>query len=104
MTASMASCNAPNFAVEFFLFFTRQNSGVTLSFFFFPSLHLDLFQSSSGIRFGIPVRIKTLNTLCCLMHHAALAFFLKVQSHSSRRSDFENREVIFSFFFLSLSL
>jgi hypothetical protein len=30
-------CNAPNFAVEFFLFFTRQNSGVTFSFsFFFP--------------------------------------------------------------------
>jgi glucose uptake protein GlcU len=25
-------CNAPNFAVEFFLFFTRQNSGVTFSF------------------------------------------------------------------------
>jgi hypothetical protein len=29
-------CNAPNFAVEFFLFFTRQNSGVTFSFSFFP--------------------------------------------------------------------
>jgi hypothetical protein len=28
------SCNAPNFAVEFFLFFTRQNSGVTFSFSF----------------------------------------------------------------------
>jgi hypothetical protein len=27
-------CNAPNFAVEFFLFFTRQNSGVTFSFSF----------------------------------------------------------------------
>lgn len=30
------SCNAPNFAVEFFLFFTRQNSGVTFSFSFSP--------------------------------------------------------------------
>jgi hypothetical protein len=39
----------------FFLFFTRQNSGVTFSFSFFPSLNLDLFQSSSGIRFGFPV-------------------------------------------------
>jgi transposase InsO family protein len=29
-------CNAPNFAVEFFLFFTRQNSGVTFSFSFSP--------------------------------------------------------------------
>jgi hypothetical protein len=28
------NCNAPNFAVEFFLFFTRQNSGVTFSFSF----------------------------------------------------------------------
>jgi uncharacterized protein YjcR len=27
-------CNAPNFAVEFFLFFTRQNSGVTFPFSF----------------------------------------------------------------------
>jgi hypothetical protein len=31
-----ASCNAPNFAVEFFLFFTRQNSGVTFPFSFSP--------------------------------------------------------------------
>jgi hypothetical protein len=29
-----AECNAPNFAVEFFLFFTRQNSGVTFPFSF----------------------------------------------------------------------
>jgi hypothetical protein len=29
-------CNAPNFAVEFFLFFTRQNSGVTFPFSFSP--------------------------------------------------------------------
>jgi hypothetical protein len=28
------ACNAPNFAVEFFLFFTRQNSGVTFPFSF----------------------------------------------------------------------
>jgi hypothetical protein len=32
----MVKCNAPNFAVEFFLFFTRQNSGVTFSFSFSP--------------------------------------------------------------------
>jgi hypothetical protein len=32
-----ARCNAPNFAVEFFfLFFTRQNSGVTFPFSFSP--------------------------------------------------------------------
>jgi hypothetical protein len=30
----VGACNAPNFAVEFFLFFTRQNSGVTFSFSF----------------------------------------------------------------------
>jgi hypothetical protein len=30
----LQGCNAPNFAVEFFLFFTRQNSGVTFSFSF----------------------------------------------------------------------
>jgi hypothetical protein len=30
----LGECNAPNFAVEFFLFFTRQNSGVTFSFSF----------------------------------------------------------------------
>jgi hypothetical protein len=30
------TCNAPNFAVEFFLFFTRQNSGVTFPFSFSP--------------------------------------------------------------------
>jgi hypothetical protein len=30
------ACNAPNFAVNFFLFFTRQNSGVTFSFSFSP--------------------------------------------------------------------
>jgi hypothetical protein len=40
--------------LNFFLFFTRQNSGVTFPF-LFPSLNLDLFQSSSGIRFGFPV-------------------------------------------------
>jgi hypothetical protein len=28
------ACNSPNFAVNFFLFFTRQNSGVTFSFSF----------------------------------------------------------------------
>jgi hypothetical protein len=33
---SMSHCNAPNFAVEFFLFFTRQNSGVTFPFSFSP--------------------------------------------------------------------
>jgi hypothetical protein len=54
-TLILSSCNAPNFAVNFFfLFFTRQNSGVTFPF-LFPSLNLDLFQSSSGIRFGFPV-------------------------------------------------
>jgi hypothetical protein len=31
---NVCHCNAPNFAVEFFLFFTRQNSGVTFSFSF----------------------------------------------------------------------
>jgi hypothetical protein len=30
----LLKCNAPNFAVEFFLFFTRQNSGVTFPFSF----------------------------------------------------------------------
>jgi hypothetical protein len=33
-SANDLCCNAPNFAVEFFLFFTRQNSGVTFSFSF----------------------------------------------------------------------
>jgi hypothetical protein len=49
-------CNAPNFAVEFFFpFLYSPKFGRYLFFFFFPSLNLDLFQSSSGIRFGIPV-------------------------------------------------
>jgi hypothetical protein len=71
----IAYCNAPNFAVEFFLFFTRQKFGRYLFLFFFPLAKPRPFPKFSGIRFGIPVRIKTLNTLCCLMHHAALAFF-----------------------------
>jgi hypothetical protein len=48
-------CNAPNFAVEFFSFLYSPKFGRYLFFFFFPSLNLDLFQSSSGIRFGFPV-------------------------------------------------
>jgi hypothetical protein len=48
-------CNAPNFAVEFFSFLYSPKFGRYLFFFFFPSLNLDLFQSFSGIRFGIPV-------------------------------------------------
>jgi hypothetical protein len=58
------------FAVEFFFFSLLAKIRALPFLFLFPSLNLDLFQSSSGIRFGIPVCIKTLNTLCCLMHHA----------------------------------
>jgi hypothetical protein len=50
-----ALCNAPNFAVDFFSFLYSPKFGCYLFFFFFPSLNLDLFQSFSGIRFGIPV-------------------------------------------------
>jgi hypothetical protein len=40
-------CNAPNFGVDFFSFLHSPNSGVTLSFFLFSSLSLDLSQSYS---------------------------------------------------------
>jgi hypothetical protein len=49
------SCNAPNFCSWIFSFLYSPKFGRYLFFFFFPSLNLDLFQSSSGIRFGIPV-------------------------------------------------
>jgi hypothetical protein len=38
-------CNALNLGVDFFSSFLSPNSGVTLSFFLFFSLNLDLFQS-----------------------------------------------------------
>jgi hypothetical protein len=44
--------------VEFFSFLHLPNSGVTLSFFPFPSLSLDLFQSYSGIRLEISCKAK----------------------------------------------
>jgi hypothetical protein len=43
------------FAVEFFSFLYSPKFGCYLFFFFLPSPNLDLFQSSSGIRFGFPV-------------------------------------------------
>jgi hypothetical protein len=46
-------CNAPNFLELNISFLRSQNSGVTLSFFLFPSLSLDLFQSYSEIRLEI---------------------------------------------------
>jgi hypothetical protein len=50
-------CNALNLGVGFLLF-PPPNSGVTLSFSLFSSLNLDLFQSYSGIRLGIPCKEK----------------------------------------------
>jgi hypothetical protein len=41
--------------LNFFSFLYSPKFGRYLFFFFLPSLHLDLFQSSSGIRFGFPV-------------------------------------------------
>jgi hypothetical protein len=45
--APCALCNAPNFAVEFFFsFLYSPKFGRYLFLFFFPSLNLDIFQSS----------------------------------------------------------
>jgi hypothetical protein len=48
------SCNALNLGVEFFLLFSHQIQALPFSF-LVPSLNLDLFQSYSGVRLGIPV-------------------------------------------------
>jgi hypothetical protein len=69
-SAALTSVTPRIFAVEFFFFSLLAKIRALPFLFLFPSLNLDLFQSFSGIRFGIPVCIKTLNTLCCLMHHA----------------------------------
>jgi hypothetical protein len=53
-------CNALNLGVEFFLLFSHQIQALPFSF-LVPSLNLDLFQSYSGVRLGIPVLRKTLN-------------------------------------------
>jgi hypothetical protein len=68
-TVEIPSVTPRIFAVNFFFSLLAKIRALPFPF-LFPSLNLDLFQSSSGIRFGIPVRMKTLNTLCCLMHHA----------------------------------
>jgi hypothetical protein len=47
-------CNALNLGVEFFLLFSHQIQALPFSFLVL-SLNLDLFQSSSGVRLGIPV-------------------------------------------------
>jgi hypothetical protein len=49
----VTTCNASNFRVNFFSFLHSPNSGVTLSFFLFSLLSLDLFQSYSEIRLEI---------------------------------------------------
>jgi hypothetical protein len=48
------SCNALNLGVEFFLLFSHQIQALPFSFLVL-SLNLDLFQSFSGDRLGIPV-------------------------------------------------
>jgi hypothetical protein len=58
----------------FFYFLNSPNSGVTLSFFLFSSLSLDLFQSYSEIRLEISCKAKTLRILsfvCCTMPNHA---------------------------------
>jgi hypothetical protein len=54
----LGCCNALNFGVEFFSFLHSPNLGVTLSFFLFSSLSLDLFQSCSEIRLEISCKAK----------------------------------------------
>jgi hypothetical protein len=50
-----ASVTPRIFAVEFFFFSLLAKIRALPFLFLFPSLDLDLFQSSSGIRFGFPV-------------------------------------------------
>jgi hypothetical protein len=48
------NCNALNLGVEFFLLFSHQIQALPFSFLVL-SLNLDIFQSFSGDRLGIPV-------------------------------------------------
>jgi hypothetical protein len=50
----IVNCNTLNLGVEIFLLFFHQIQALPFSF-LVPSLNLDLFQSYSGIRLGIPV-------------------------------------------------
>jgi hypothetical protein len=53
-SAPLGSCNALNLGVEFFRLFFHQIQALIFSFLVL-SLSLDLFQSYSGVRLGIPV-------------------------------------------------
>jgi hypothetical protein len=69
LVATMPTVTPRILQLNFFSFLYSPKFGRYLFFFFLPSLNLDLFQSSSGNRLDFPCK-KTLNTLCCLMHHA----------------------------------